>query len=80
MSFIKNMYEYEKVFREIEKHSKKCVHLKCDIDFNETCLNNGVFPKYCHIYIYIYVSLCWTTVTHRYIAPWVCRLNKSQLD
>ena len=56
MSFIQNMFEYKKVFREIEKPSKKCVHLKCDIDFNETCLNNGVIPKYCHIYIYIYID------------------------
>ena len=43
------MYEYKKVFRDIEKLSKKCIHLKCDIDFNESCFNNGVFPKYCHI-------------------------------
>ena len=46
------MNEYKKVFRDIEKLSKKCVHLKCDIDCNKTCLNNGVFLK--NIYIYLF--------------------------
>ena len=32
MSFIQNIYEYKKVFRDIGKLSKKWVHLKCDID------------------------------------------------
>ena len=53
MSIIQNMCEYKKVFRDIEKLSKKCVHLKCDIDFTETCLYNGVFPKYYRINICI---------------------------
>ena len=53
MSFIQNMYEYKKVFRDIEKLSKKCLHLKCDIDFNETCLNNGVSLN---IPVYIWVN------------------------
>ena len=56
MSFIQNMSKYKKVFRDIEKLRKKCVHLNCDIDFNETCLNNGDFHKYCHIYIYSQVA------------------------
>ena len=34
MFFIQNMYEYKKVFRDIEKLSKKHVHLKSDIDYN----------------------------------------------
>ena len=35
MSFIQNMYEYKKGFRDIEKLSKKCVHLKCNIDLTK---------------------------------------------
>ena len=27
------------------------VHLKNEVEFNETCLNNGKFPNYCHISI-----------------------------
>ena len=40
-----------KFFEIYTNYKKKCVNLKCDIDFNETCLNNGVFSKYFHIYI-----------------------------
>ena len=32
MSFIQNFYEYKNIFPDIEKLSKKRVHLKCDIN------------------------------------------------
>ena len=47
MSFIQNMYEYKKVFRDIEKLSKKCVHLKYDIEY--IYIFNVIYQ--CHIYI-----------------------------
>ena len=49
MCFIQNMYEYKKVFRDIEKLSKKCDRLKCDI--------NIIYPIYKVIYkiLYIYI-------------------------
>ena len=53
MSFIHDIYEFKKYFRHIKKLTLRCVHLKNAVEFNETCLNNGNFPKYCHIYIYI---------------------------
>ena len=31
MYFIQDIYEYKKVVRDIEKLSKKCIHLKCII-------------------------------------------------
>ena len=52
MSFIHDIYECRKSFRHIEKLTLRCVHLKNAVEFNETCLNNGIFPKYCHIYIH----------------------------
>ena len=39
MAFINEIYRYKKIFRDIEKASKKCVHL------------NGAIT----IYIYIYI-------------------------
>ena len=56
MSFIHDIYEFQKSFRHIEKLTLRCVHLKNAIEFNETCLNNGIFPNYCHIFIYIYIA------------------------
>ena len=56
MSFIHDIYEFRKSFCHIVKLTLRCVHLKNAVEFNETCLNNGIFPKYCHIYIYIYYS------------------------
>ena len=43
ISFIHDIYKYKKIFRDIEKLSKKCVHLTCDINLNETSLNNEIF-------------------------------------
>ena len=51
MAFINEIYLYKKIFRDIEKATKKCVHLNGAIEFNKTCLTNGIFPKYCHLYI-----------------------------
>ena len=56
MPFIQNMYEYKKVFRDIEKLSKKWVHLKCDIAFNETCLMGFSL----NIAIYIYATILYS--------------------
>ena len=44
MSFIHDIYEFKKSFRNIEKFA---------VEFNQTCLNNGIVPNYCYIYIYI---------------------------
>ena len=46
------------LLKNIEKKiAKKCVNLKGSIKFNRTCLNNGLYPKFVHIYIYIYVCV-----------------------
>ena len=50
MYFISDIYEFKKSFRNIEKLTLKCGHLKNAVKFNQTCLNNGIFPNYCHIY------------------------------
>ena len=50
MSFIYDIDEFRKSFRHIEKLTLRCVHLKNAVEFNETCLNNEIFSKYCHIY------------------------------
>ena len=55
MAFINETYLWKKIFRDIEKATKKCFHLNGAIEFNKTCLTNGIFPMYCHIYIYICV-------------------------
>ena len=47
MYFIQNMYEYKKNFRDIEKVSKNCASLKCDIDIY-------IYISMSHIYIYKY--------------------------
>ena len=46
-------HHYKKIFRDIEKATKKCVHLNGAIKFNKTCLTNRIFPKYCYIIIII---------------------------
>ena len=47
MYFIQNMYEYKKVFREIEKLSKKCVHLKCATDiYISPHLSGNLYSEY----------------------------------
>ena len=56
MSFFQQVYEFRKLFRDIEKITIKCVHLKCGIEYNQT-LNNGIFPKYCNMYIYTYIYI-----------------------
>ena len=48
-------YTARRKYLDIEKATKKCVHLNGAIEFNKTCLTSGIFPKYSHIYIYIYI-------------------------
>ena len=52
---------FKEKFRKIEKLSRKCVNLQGAIVFNRTCLNNGLYPKFAHIYIYIYI---WALFLH----------------
>ena len=62
MNFLKVHLNRKKIFRNIEKATKKCVRLNGAIEFNKTCLTNGIFPKYCHINIYnkvfVLISMC----------------------
>lgn len=39
ISVFKNIYEYQKIFRDLENRSEKCFHLKCDIEYNINILN-----------------------------------------
>ena len=45
MAFMNEIYHFKNIFKDIEKATKKCVHLNGAIDFNKTCLPNGIFPK-----------------------------------
>ena len=58
MAFINEIYRYKKIFRDNEKATKKCVHLNGAIEFNKTCLTNGIFPQYCHICMCVCVCVC----------------------
>ena len=40
MLFSQQVYELNKLFRDIEKLTKLCVHLKCGMEYNQTGLNN----------------------------------------
>ena len=51
MAIIYEIYHFNKIFRNIEKATKKFVHLNGAIEFNKTCLTNGIFQYY-HIIIY----------------------------
>lgn len=51
MSFQDLLSFYKEKFRKIEKLTKKCVNIKGSIKFNQTCLNNGIFPNYVKIKI-----------------------------
>ena len=46
MAFLNEIHHFKKIFRDIEKATKKCVHLNGTIEFNKTCLTNGIFLKY----------------------------------
>ena len=39
-------YELKRKFRYLEKICKKVNNLEWSIVFNETCLNEGIMPKY----------------------------------
>ena len=43
MAFMNEIYHFNKIFRDIEKGTKKCVHLNGAIECNKTCLSNGIF-------------------------------------
>ena len=47
---MKEIYHFKKIFRDMEKATNKCVHLNGAIEFNKTCLTNGIFPKFWNIY------------------------------
>ena len=46
MAFINEIYHFKKILKDIEKATKKCVHVNGAIEFNKTCLTNGIFPKF----------------------------------
>ena len=50
MYFISAVYRFKTLFRSIRKLTKTCMHLRNAIGFNAWF--NGIFPKYCHMYIY----------------------------
>ena len=59
MAFINEIYRYKKIFRDIEKATKKCVYLNGAIEFNKTCLTNGTNgSSHISIHIYIYKYKC----------------------
>ena len=41
MAFINEIYRYKKIFRDIEKATKKCVHLNGAIEYAYICENNS---------------------------------------
>ena len=41
------------IVRSIEKVQKKLANIRNAVIFNETCLEQGLLPKYYNIYIYI---------------------------
>ena len=44
-------YKIYITFRNIGKLAEKCVNIvKGSIKFNRTCLNNGLYPKFVHVY------------------------------
>ena len=51
MTLMKELYQFKKIFRDLEISTNKCVHLNVDLEFNKTFQTNGIFPKYYHIYI-----------------------------
>ena len=48
--------ELKQKVRILEKLNKRFINAKIGIIFNGTCLNEGLFPAYTNIYIYIYSS------------------------
>ena len=44
---------YLHICRKIENITKKCVNLKGSLQFKQTCLNNGLYPEYTKIYLYV---------------------------
>ena len=54
MAFMNEIFHFKKIFRDFEKATKKCGHLNGAVEFNKPSLTNGIFSKYCHIYIYFF--------------------------
>ena len=46
-------YNLKRKFRYLEKISKKVNNLVWSIMFNETCLNEGIMPKYSKFYVFL---------------------------
>ena len=51
---MQEILKFKKNFWDMEISTKKCVHFNGAIEFNKTCLTNGIFYKYYNIRI-IYV-------------------------
>ena len=49
MTLSKKSMNLKKLFREIAKLTKKCVHLKCACEFIQTCSIHVIFTKCCQI-------------------------------
>ena len=43
-------------FRKIERLQNKIIKLKCNLQFNETCIINKLLPTYTNIYIYKFLE------------------------
>ena len=50
-----NNEELKNKIRNFEKQKKKVISAKYGILFNQTCLNEELYPTFTNIYIYIYI-------------------------
>ena len=77
MDFMNEIYHFKKRIRHIEKATKKCVRLNGAIECNKTCITNGVFPKYSHICIYIYLENVFI-IYSRYFPMYIVYIYRKQ--
>jgi len=49
MYFQQQFNQFKKCFRDIEKLQVKCVSIESSLKFNQTCLNNGLYPLFVQI-------------------------------
>ena len=54
MAFMNEIYHFKKIFKDIEKATKKCVHFNCAIEFNFIVLFSYLI-KYNHIMFIVIV-------------------------
>ena len=47
--------ELKNTIRNLEKQKKQIISAQYGILFNQTCLNEELYPAYSNIYIYIYI-------------------------